>query len=288
MTSWLSKRLLLRPGALPRCALLWAALLWLALAGPSLAADRPRIEGFLETTGFDVAIESIALSAENAPEMLGLEAADFGAGWRLAARQVFDAETMRNRAVTILEATLDDAFLNHAERFYASDLGQRLVAAENSAHFAEDADKSGLGQDLVAQYLRDADPRLDLLRRLNHAIDPNDIGPEAVQEVQLRFLLAAAFAEVITLKVDEEGLRAMLRESRPALRRDLATAGLANAAYTYQDFSEAELRAYAEALEHPDMQVVYELMNAVHFEVMSNRFEALAARLGALQPELEL
>ena len=43
------------------------------------AADRDRIEAFLEVTGFDVALDSIASSASAAPQMLGLEAEQFGA-----------------------------------------------------------------------------------------------------------------------------------------------------------------------------------------------------------------
>lgn len=42
--------------------------------------------------------------------------------------------------------------------------------------------------------------------------------------------------------------------------------------------------AYAEALEQPDMQKVYELLNAVQYEIMANRFEVLAARMSGLQP----
>ncbi len=266
-----------------------AALLWFTLCcGMAQAAERASVEAFLKTTGFDVAIDSIALSAENAPEMLGLEADDFGVNWRLVSRQVFNSKTMKKRAVGILEATLDDEILAHAAGFYASDLGLRLVEAENLAHFENSQAKSDIGHEMVAEYLRQANPRLEMLKRMNHAIDPNDIGPQAVQEVQVRFILAASFAEVIALRVDEAGLRAMMKENEPELRRDMAASGLANAAYVYRDFSDADLLAYTEALEHPDMQTVYELMNAVHFEVMMNRFEVLAARLGDLQPEQEL
>lgn len=262
-------------------------LLFLTLTGAQ-AADRASVEAFLKTTGFDVAIESISQSAENAPYMLGLEGDAFGAEWTFIARQVFDGEFMKNRAASILEATLEDNLLAHAAGFYASDLGARLVDAENVSHMEDDEQKRESGRDLVAEYVRKANPRLEVLKRMNHAIDPNDIWPKAVQEIQVRFILAAAYAGVIELRVDEEGLRAAMKEEEPALRREIRASGLANAAYTYRDFSDADLLAYTEALEHPDMQTVYELMNAVHFEVMMNRFEALAARLGMLEPQLDL
>ena len=56
----------------------------------------------------------------------------------------------------------------------------------------------------------------------------------------------------------------------------------------YQSFSDEELLAYTEALEDPQMQEVYQLMNAIQFEIMANRFEVLAAEMANLQPGQEL
>ncbi|MEX0366239.1 MAG: hypothetical protein AB3N22_09245, partial [Ruegeria sp.] len=53
-----------------------ALLLTLATAVSAAAADRVKLQEFLEVTGFDVALESIRLSAGSAPEMLGLQAED--------------------------------------------------------------------------------------------------------------------------------------------------------------------------------------------------------------------
>ena len=64
--------------------------------------------------------------------------------------------------------------------------------------------------------------------------------------------------------------------------------GLANAAYTYRDFSDADILTYAEALEHPDMAQLYELMNAVQYEIMADRFEVLAWRMAKLHPGQDL
>ena len=48
------------------------------------------------------------------------------------------------------------------------------------------------------------------------------------------------------------------------------------------------MATYAEALEHPKMQQVYALMNAVQYEIMANRFEEVAARLSSMQPSQDL
>ena len=265
-----------------------AFVLFILMMSGVQAADRASVQAFLKTTGFDVAIDSITLSAENAPAMLGLEDEEFGTEWAYVARRVFDSDFMQERAIGILEATLEEDLLDHAAAFYASDLGLRLVEAENTSHFEDDVVKYEAGSAMVADMVKDSDTRLELLKRMNHAIDPNDVGPDAVQEIQVRFILAASYAGVIELRVDEEGLRAALKETEGELRREMDASALANAAYTYRDFSDDDLRAYTEALEDPDMQTVYELMNAVHFEVMMNRFEALAVELAGVQPSQEL
>jgi hypothetical protein len=259
-----------------------------ALVSAAQAADRANLEAFLKVTGFDVAIDSIALSATSAPDLLGMNQGDFGAQWTAVAEDVFDTDLMQNRALDILEATLEDNLLAHAAAFYASDLGQRLVEVENSSHMADDEEKDLVGNAMLADLKAKDDPRIDLFRRMSIAIDPNDIGPKAMTEIQVRFILAASYAGVIELRTDEDGLRALLNENAEEMAEAIETSSLANAAYTYRDFTLEELVAYTEALEHPDMMTVYELMNAVHFEVMSNRFEALALRMGDIQPVQDL
>ncbi|QBF31969.1 hypothetical protein CFI11_12155 [Thalassococcus sp. S3] len=258
------------------------ALLWSAAAQ---AADRGRLEAFLEVTGFDVALESIKLSASSAPQMIGMDPNAFGADWTRVTQDVFDVEVMHDLALDILEKTLSDPLLNHAAAFYASDLGQRLVVAENASHLKEDdEDKQEEGAQIVADLVQTGAARLQILQRMNRAVDVAGASVRALQEIQMRFLLAASAAGVIDLRMDAEDLRAVLSEREGALRRAIQQSSLAGAAYTYEPFSDADLEAYAEALEHPDMQEVYVLMNAVQYEIMANRFEVLARRMADLHP----
>ena len=50
------------------------------MASPSQAASQDQIEAFLTTTGFDVALESIAQASASAPQMLGIDPDGFGIG----------------------------------------------------------------------------------------------------------------------------------------------------------------------------------------------------------------
>lgn len=253
------------------------------------AADRARLEAFLNVTGFDVALESIRLSADSAPQMLGLQADDFGSEWQRLVREVFATDVMHDMALGILGETLSDDQLAHAADFYATDLGARLVAVENKSHMVEDDSiKRETGEELIAALVRIGSPRVAILTRLNSASDVEDTSVRAIQEVQIRFLLAAAGAGVIELRMDEADLRESMKSQEADMRTAIKTNALATAAYTYQAFSDSEVAAYADALAHPTMQKVYALMNAVQFEIMANRFEAVAARLSGMQPSQDL
>jgi len=253
------------------------------------AADRDRIEAFLEVTGFDVALESLKYSASAAPDMLGFDAGEFGLSWTTMTKDVFDVEVMHGLAVDILEETLTDDLLAHAAGFYASDLGSRLVATENAAHLDPDDDaKQARGTQLVADLVEAGSPRLELLKRMNRAVDASGMSVRAVQEVQMRFLLAASAAGVIELRLDADEMAAMMKAQEGEMRLAMAQSALAGSAEVYRDYSDAEIEAYTEALENPDMQTVYALMNAIQYEIMADRFEVLAARMADLHPAQDI
>lgn len=270
---------------------LWAVLALLAAASMPVqaAADRDKIERFLTVTGFDVALDSIRLSAGSAPVMLGLDTDSFGAQWSTLTARVFDTEMMQDMAADILAETLTDDLLAHANGFYASPFGQRIVAAENRAHLVtDDVAKAEAGEMIVSGLVRAGSERLGDLRRMTEAVDSTGSAVRAIQEIQFRFVMAAASAGVIELRMDPEDLRGLLDAQQDTLRTSVRRAALSGAAYTYQAFSDTEIAAYADALAAPKMKQVYALMNAVQYEVMANRFEALAEAMAALQPSTDL
>lgn len=279
----------LRHATRKAAALLFVLLSQVMLIAPAQAVERARVEAFLEVTGFDVALESIKLSADSAPAMLGLEAEAFGSEWSRLVNALFAKDLMHDMALDILGATITDAQLTHAADFYASDLGQRLVQAENRSHMIEeDGLKTETGTEIIAALVRIGSDRVTILKDLNAASDVEGTSVKALQEVQIRFLMAAAGAGVIELQMDEADLREAMRAQEGDLRNSIRRNALAGAAYTYQAFSDQEVADYAAALAHPTMQEVYALMNAVQYEIMANRFEAIAARLSGMQPSQEL
>lgn len=255
----------------------------------TLAANRDRIEAFLTTTGFDVALDSIAMASASAPQMVGIDPEGFGSQWTRLTEEVFDTGDMHETAVSILEQTLSDEALTHAVEFYASDLGQRLVEAENASHLIEDDDQKQLeGQAIVSDLVKSGSDRVESLKKMNRATDATETTLRAIQEIQVRFLLAASAAGVVDLQLDADGLRQLMKRGEPQMRQALQISALANAAYTYQEFSDADIEAYTEALEQPLMQEVYELLNAIQYEIMAMRFEVLATRMADLRPAQDI
>ena len=58
--------------------------------------------------------------------------------------------------------------------------------------------------------------------------------------------------------------------------------------YTYRNFTDLEIAQYRNALATDEMKEVYELMNAIHFALMADRYEQMALKMVKLHPLQEL
>ena len=259
--------------------------IWSAAAG---AADRAALRDFLEVTGFDVAITSMQQGAMAGPGIAGDAPDDFGLQYTRLAEQVFDPDLMLERALDMMAAILPDDLLEHGAGFYASDLGQRLVVAENQSHLVDDDLKFAEGE-AILEALVEANPdRVDDYGAMNDAIGGIESSVRAVAEIQLRYLLAAISAGSVDLAYSEDELRALIEAQIPDIRQNVAVYSILGAAYTYQGFSDGEMRAYRAALEAPEMRQVYEILNAIQFQIMAERYEALAEALAGLAPQQDI
>lgn len=274
--------------AIRKFALILSALA-LCVAGLSAQAQQAgdELDEFLEVTGFDVALESMREGAMDATAILGLDAADFGPAWPALVNRVFAKSVLHKSARELLGPTLSDEMRDAAITFYRSDLGARLVAVENAAHSGKDETETERGEALVAEMVQSGSDRLAILKRMNHAIDPENIGVEAVQNVQIGFLLAASDAGVIN-RIDEAVLRSLMKEQLAEMSVEIEKASLASSAAVYESFTTDELEAYAAALEAPLMKRVYELMNGVQFAIMERRYRMLGAQMSGLSAGEEL
>lgn len=262
-----------------------AAGLW-AVAAP--AADREDLRDFLEVTGFDVAITSMQQGAMAGPGIAGDAPDAFGRQYIALAERIFDPELMLERTVDIMEGVMPDNLVEHGIAFYGSELGQRLVEAENESHMTDDEVRYAEGEALLEALTDEAPGRIEDLGAMMDAIGGIDSSVRSVVEVQVRYLTAAISAGTVDIDYSEEELRALIAEQIPEIRQNIAVYSMLGAVYAYRDFSDDDVRAYREALEEPEMQQVYELLNAIQFEVMAERYETLAGELSGLTPEQEI
>lgn len=255
---------------------------------PAKAADRAKIAQFMAVTGFDVALETMRLSARDAPTMLGLDADDFGLSWSRLADRIFEPEALKNDALEILDNALADNVLAHATQFYGSKLGQRLVTAENESHGLEFEDREAEGARLAQVLSARGSPQPEYFLDMAESIGYVGATIKAYREVQVRFLMAASLAGLIDRRFDEVDLRAMLAQQDDEVRRAMAENLIVANAFTYRDFTDSEIEIYRDALAMPQMMEVYELMNAIHFTIMADRFERMALEMVNLTPTQEL
>ncbi|RME15788.1 MAG: DUF2059 domain-containing protein [Alphaproteobacteria bacterium] len=270
--------------AIPRLLAALALLLPALWATALPAASREDIRHFLEVTGFDVAITSMQQSAMTGGGIAGDAPDAFGRQYAALAEKVFDPDLMLERTIDILEAGMPDALLQHGLDFYGSDLGQRLVAAENASHMGDAEAQYAEGQKILEALSRDNPARIDDYSAMLEAIGGVESAVRSITEVQVRYLLAAMAAGTVDIEMSEQELRARIKEQEPQLRQNIAVFTMLDTAYTYRDFSDDDVHAYRQALETPEMRQIYELLNAVQHEVMAERYEVLAARLAELTP----
>ena len=269
-------------------ALCFNFLLIISAVVPSSAADRNAIETFMKVTGFDVSLESMRVSASDAPAMLGLDAADFGVSWKRLADELFEPESLKNDAVGILQQALSENVLVHASEFYASELGIRLVKAENLSHF-EDSDQKKIDGELILTELLDrSSPQPQYFREMADSIGALESGIRSFREVQVRFIMAAMGAGLIDRQIDEADLRSMLAQQDAEIKTNMLQSLIIANSYTYRNFTDLEIAQYRDALATDEMKEVYELMNAIHFALMADRYEQMALKMVKLHPLQEL
>ncbi len=252
------------------------------------ATERAKLRAFLEITGFDVAIESLQQGAKAGPGLAGEAPDQFGSEWVRLATEIFDPDEMVNRALDMMEAIMPEDLVDHGAAFYASDLGQRLVAVENESQLVDDDIKYPEAEAIVTALVDDNSPRLQMFRDMSDAIGGIDNSVRSVIEIQVRYFMAAMAAGSIEGDLSEEDLRGMLASQADDIRQNVELYSMLGSAYTYRDLSDEDLAEYVNALQDPKMRQVYEILNAIQFEVMAERYERLAAALAGLAPQQDI
>jgi len=162
------------------------------------------------------------------------------------------------------------------------------VTAENESHGLEFEDREAEGARLAQVLSARGSPQPEYFLDMAESIGYVGATIKAYREVQVRFLMAASLAGLIDQRFDEVDLRAMLAQQDDEVRRAMTENLIVANAFTYRDFTDSEIEIYRDALAMPQMMEVYELMNAIHFTIMADRFERMALEMVNLTPTQEL
>lgn len=262
--------------------------------GPAFAPPGPAGPAAPEEQGAVIADLIAALQLDGVIAAMRSEGIDYGesleadlfpgrggAGWRRAVDAIYGLDAMRTRLIPALErelARMPPAMLAEARGFFRSDLGQRIVALENSARLAQlDEDIKAESQRAAEALAVDDPERFALLRRFiaaNDLVEANVVGAlNANAAFYFGLNAAGAFADPLSeaevlsdVAAQEEGIRA---ETADWIDAYLALA--------YQPLSDADLRRYLAFSETPAGQA----LNRAMFVAYDAMFTAISRELGS-------
>ncbi len=220
----------------------------LAIALPFQAfADAARVDRLIEATRLTDVLG--VMRAEGLSYAEGLEADLFpgqgGRAWMGEADRIHALDRSIADMRGALEGSLVEDTIDPAIDFFASELGQKIVAAEISAREAMlDDDVDAIASEVLAEKLAENDPRIDMLRRfieVNDLIESNVVGGLNSNLAFYRGLVdGGAFEGDIT----ETQMLAEVWEQEAELRVSSEEWLLSYLGLAYSALSDAELEAY--------------------------------------------
>ena len=194
-----------------------------------VAADRETSREFLEVTGFDVAITSMQEGAMNGLGIAGADPDAFGSEWVRLSEQVFDPDAMIEDTLDMMEAIMPQELVDHGMDFYGSELGQRLVEAENAGHGVSNERQMAEGEMIVTRLADENPDRIEEYRKMSAAIGGVEQSTRAIIEIQVRYMMAAMAAGASDIQYSEAELREILSQQSDQLANAISTSGIFSA-----------------------------------------------------------
>ncbi len=208
-----------------------------------------------------------------------------GAAWRVAVDQIYDPAKLRVRFDSALEDALKDAPEARAEmaRFFASELGQRVVALEIAARRAlldpttETATKTLWDQAFDAKSPRAA--QIERFAQSNDLIESNVMG---AMNSNLAFFKSLSAAGAFADPLPEDEMLAQVWSQEDAIRSETADWLYPFLFLAYQPLSDSEFDSYIDFSESADGKKV----NAAVFAAFGTLFVQLSSELGTAAGKL--
>lgn len=203
--------------------------------------------------------------------------ADGAGGWQALVERIYAPPRLRGVFEANFTGRMSEADLAAAERFFASDLGRRVVELELAGRRALlDPDIEQASRDHVADMI-DTDPaRLELIGRFIEVNDLVESNVTGTMNAQFAFLMALGSGRDMPGAMDESRVLAEVWSQEDAIRRETRDWLLAYLAMAYQPLGESELEAYIAFSASPAGRA----FNRAIFAAFDRMFTDVSWRLG--------
>ncbi len=248
---------------------------------PAPAAEAVSTAEVMRATALDTIFEQFGatISAAAGEQQISLNRV-FLEYWEDAAKRAYNGPTMRQRLAAALEAALSDGDREQLGRFYRSELGQRISAAEREvALLGPDAQLlvANEGRTLIGST---ATVRLGQLDRIN---TPEMARAFVRQGLRAMLVGLSVAGERGTIVLPWPAIDAQVEAMMPELTKAALDNQKAMMAYAYRDLSDAELDAYVAFLAGPAATKLTlrasEAADSILAEATHSFGQALAARM---------
>lgn len=208
-----------------------------------------------------------------------------GAAWRVAVDQIYDPAKLRVRFDSALDDALKDAPEARAEmaRFFASELGQRVVALEIAARRALlDPTTETATKTLWDQAFDTKSPRAAQIERFAQSNDLIESNVMGAMNSNLAFFKSLSAAGAFADPLPEDEMLTQVWSQEDAIRSETADWLYPFLFLAYQPLSDSEFDSYIDFSESADGKKV----NAAVFAAFGALFVQLSSELGTAAGKL--
>ncbi|WP_114287258.1 DUF2059 domain-containing protein [Candidatus Halocynthiibacter alkanivorans] len=251
----------------------------------TLTAMAPAVAATIEELSQALQIRQVAdiLAAEGTTYGDTIESNMFpgrgGAGWDGIVQQIYVAETMADKLDQGLEQELAQVDLDPLVRFFASDMGRRIITLELSARDAfRDAQIEEAATEVARDLIAGEGGRYQLLREfieVNDLIESNVVGALNANMAFYRGMEAGgAFGGEMT----ENQMLSDVWTEESAIRADTLIWLYAYLGLAYQPLRDDDLRAYIDLSKTPGGQA----LNRALFVAYDHMYNDISFRMGQM------
>jgi Uncharacterized protein conserved in bacteria (DUF2059) len=251
----------------------------------TLTAMAPAVAATIEELSQALQIRQVAdiLAAEGTTYGDTIESNMFpgrgGAGWDGIVQQIYVAETMADKLDQGLEQELAQVDLDPLVRFFASDMGRRIITLELSARDAfRDAQIEEAATEVARDLIAGEGGRYQLLREfieVNDLIESNVVGALNANMAFYRGMEAGgAFGGGMT----ENQMLSDVWTEESAIRADTLIWLYAYLGLAYQPLQDDDLRAYIDLSKTPGGQA----LNRALFVAYDHMYNDISFRMGQM------